>query len=100
MIGRIILIAAAVTLLVAMLGKLRLPRPPERKAVERARKCPGCGAGVAAKGAASIKGASRAMRACGQPSVRPCASRAVIDRFSAACASPAMTWSCARAQSP
>lgn len=56
MIGRIILIAAAVTLLVAMLGKLRLPRPPERKAVERARKCPGCGAYVVGEGGCTTPG--------------------------------------------
>jgi hypothetical protein len=48
MIGRVVLLLVAVALLMAMLGKLRLPKRPERPAVQSARKCPDCGAYVVA----------------------------------------------------
>ena len=48
MIGRVLLILIAVVLLLAMLGRLRLPRRPQRPAVESARKGPRCGAYVMA----------------------------------------------------
>lgn len=49
MIGRIALIVIAVTLLLAMMGKLTRPKVGRDKAARRmesARKCPGCGAYV------------------------------------------------------
>jgi len=49
MIGRIILLTIAVALILAFIGKLRfpkLPRRPEGKSIEPARKCPDCGAYV------------------------------------------------------
>ena len=46
MIGRVVLILIAVALLMAMIGKLRLPKRPERPAVQSARKCPDCSAYV------------------------------------------------------
>jgi hypothetical protein len=46
MIGRIVLIGLAVLLLLAFIGKLRLPKRPERPAVQKACKCPRCGAYV------------------------------------------------------
>ncbi len=51
MIGRVVLVLVAVALFLAIIGKLRLPQVPQRpkdKAVESARKCPGCGAYVLA----------------------------------------------------
>ena len=44
MIGKLVLVALAVIVFLAMLGKLRLPERPKPPAVEKARKCPGCGA--------------------------------------------------------
>ena len=44
MIGRIVLLLIAAALLMAILGRLRLPKPPGRPAVQSARKCPDCGA--------------------------------------------------------
>jgi hypothetical protein len=49
MIGRVVLLLIAVAIVLAMIGKLRLPRLPRRpagKAIEPARKCPDCGAYV------------------------------------------------------
>ena len=48
MIGRVVLLLLAVVLLLAILGKLRLPKRTERPAVQAARKCPDCGAYVVA----------------------------------------------------
>lgn len=58
MIGRILLIGLAVVLLLAMVGKLRLPKAPGRRAVEAARKCPGCGAWVVGEGPCTTPGCS------------------------------------------
>ena len=60
MMGRIVLILAAVALLVAMLGKLRLPGTPEKKTVERARKCPGCDAWIVGEGGCTTPGCREA----------------------------------------
>jgi hypothetical protein len=46
MIGRIVLLLIAVAIVMAMIGRLRLPKPPGRPAVQSARKCPDCGAYV------------------------------------------------------
>jgi hypothetical protein len=49
MIGRVVLLLIAVALILAFIGKLRLPRLPKRpagRAVAQARKCPDCGAYV------------------------------------------------------
>lgn len=60
MIGRVVLVVAAVVLLLAMIGRRRVPGPPETKAVERARKCPGCGAYIVGQGGCTTPGCSEA----------------------------------------
>ncbi|HET9067891.1 MAG TPA: hypothetical protein VFN28_04550 [Amaricoccus sp.] len=56
MIGRIALLALAVVLLLAIIGKLRLPKPPGRPAVQAARKCPECGAYMVGDGPCTTPG--------------------------------------------
>jgi hypothetical protein len=50
MIGRVLLLLLAVAIVMAMIGRLRLPKPPRRPAVQSARKCPNCGAYVVGDG--------------------------------------------------
>jgi hypothetical protein len=56
MIGKLVLIGLALVLFLAMIGKLRLPKAPEPPAVEKARKCPGCGAYVVGDAACTTPG--------------------------------------------
>ena len=58
MIGRILLVAVAVALLLAMIGRRRVPKEPDRPAVQAARKCPGCGAYVVGDGGCATPGCS------------------------------------------
>jgi hypothetical protein len=56
MIGRAVLLVIAVGLLMAMIGRWRLPKPPARPAVQSARKCPDCGAYVVGDGPCTTPG--------------------------------------------
>jgi hypothetical protein len=56
MIGRIAIVVLAVALLLAMIGKLRLPKAPGRPAVQSARKCPACGAYMVGDGPCTTPG--------------------------------------------